>query len=103
MGLDITIKVRRPVVCPKCGEVVTHTDVDDEQSGGRIWYEFLDKIGYKNDDWYARDMELTEEQTVYAYDFVTKHFEDIYLAHNIRLMLAVAMRNKDAVVVNADW
>lgn len=103
MGLDITIKVRRPVVCPKCGEVVTHTDVNDVQSGGRIWYEFLDKIGYKCDDWYAKDMQLTEKQAEYAYDFVTKHLDDIYLAHNIRPMLAIAMRDKDAVVINADW
>ena len=103
MGLDIRVTVRKPVVCPKCGEVVAHTDIDNEDSGGRIWYEILDKIGYKNDDWYAKDMELTKEQTREVYDFVTQHINDIYQAKNIRQILAVAMVSGDVIVINADW
>lgn len=103
MGLDIAIKVKRPVICPKCGEIVAHTNVDDEDSGGRVWYEILDKIGYKNDDWYAKDMELTKEQTREVYDFVTRHIDDIYQAKHMRLMISEAMCDGDVIVINADW
>lgn len=103
MGLDITIKVRRPIICPKCGETVMHTDVGIEESGGRIWYEILDKIGYKNDDWYAKDMELTKGQAREVYDFVTRHIKDIYQAQSIRPMISCAMSDGDAVVINANW
>ena len=103
MGLDIRVAVRKPVICPKCGEVVAHTDVDDECSSGRVWYEILDKIGYKNDDWYAKDMELTKEQTREVYDFVTQHINDIYQAKIIRSMMSTAMIDGDVVVINADW
>ena len=103
MGLDIRVSVRKPVICPKCGEVVGHKETDIEASGGRVWYEILDKIGYKNDDWYSKDMALTKEQTREVYDFVTRHIDDIYQAKNIRNMLSVAMIDGDTVVINADW
>ena len=101
MGLDINIKVQKPVVCPKCGEVVTHTFVDCENSSGRVWSELLEKIGYKNDRWYATDMKLSEEQSKELFDFVTQH--DVYNRHSIRSMVSIAILEKNEVVVNADW
>lgn len=103
MGLDISIKVKKPIICPKCGEVVAYKYLGSEESGGRIWYEILEKIGYKNDNWYAKDMELTKEQTREVYDFVSRRYEEIYQARSIRSMISCAMSDGDVVAINADW
>lgn len=46
MGLDITVMERRDVRCPHCGEVITTVDVASTDSGGSLWYDFLEKLGY---------------------------------------------------------
>ncbi len=46
MGLDITVMERRDVRCPHCGEVINTVDVASTDSGGRLWYDFLEKLGY---------------------------------------------------------
>ena len=46
MSLDITFTRRKKIVCPKCGEVVGHNDLDTVDSGGRLWFPFLEQIGY---------------------------------------------------------
>ena len=46
MSLDITIKERKEFRCPDCGRLVTTKDIDEECSGGRLWYNFLELIGY---------------------------------------------------------
>lgn len=46
MGLDITVMERRDVRCPHCGEVITTVDVANTDSGGSLWYDFLEKLGY---------------------------------------------------------
>ena len=46
MGLDITIMERKDVRCPHCGEVVNTVDVSSTDSGGRLWYDFLERLGY---------------------------------------------------------
>lgn len=46
MGLDITVMERKDVRCPHCGEVVNTVDVSSTDSGGRLWYDFLEKLGY---------------------------------------------------------
>ena len=46
MGLDITIKRRKAIRCPKCNEVVLEQDVDEVDSGGRVWYDILESFGY---------------------------------------------------------
>ena len=46
MGLDIAIKERKEFRCPECGRLVTTLDIGQECSNGRVWYDFLEPIGY---------------------------------------------------------
>ena len=106
MGLDITFKQRKNFVCPECGKTVGSVDVLEESSYGRVWYEFLESIGYyvpdaQKDEWYGKDMVLTREQVQELYRF-TKEKEpfDWYAVIH---MLAVAMAEGHDVAINADW
>lgn len=109
MGLDITFTRGKNIVCPKCGEVVGHTDVDSVDAGGRGWYPLLESLGYyvpfeqrtEENDWYGKDMVLTEKQADEVYEFAKKH--DLYGAYLVRKMIAEAIYEKDRIVVNANW
>ena len=109
MGLDIRFSRRKQMVCPKCGEVIGHTDVDTIDGGGRGWYPFLESIGYyvpyeqrtEENDWYGKDMVLTEEQADELYQFAKKH--DLYGAYLVTKLIAEAIYENDSIVVNADW
>lgn len=109
MSLDIRLTQRKNIVCPKCGEIVTTIDVNSESSGGSVWYPFLEAIGYyvpyeertEENDWYGKDMVLTEDQVTDAYKFVLEN--PAYGFERISRLIADAMRNKHIVVVNADW
>lgn len=109
MGLDIRFIQRKKNVCPHCGKITGHTDVVDTYSGGRVWYDFLESIGYyvpyekrtEENDWYGKDMVLTAEQVNAAYIFVMNY--EPYNWNVIRGMIAVAMAEHDDIVVNADW
>ena len=46
MSLDITIKERKEFRYPECGRLVTSIDIGEEWSSGRVWYDFLETIGY---------------------------------------------------------
>ena len=108
MGLDIRFTQRKKIVCPKCGEVITTIDKQSALSGGRAWYPFLETIGYyvpyekqtEENDWYGKDMVLTKEQAEYAYRFAK---EEVYNWHEVIGLIAVAICEKDDIVVNADW
>ena len=79
MSIDITIKERKEFRCPDCGRLVTTQDVGAECSGGRVWYNFLESVWYyvpyekrtEENDWYGKDMELTEEQAKQLAQFVS--------------------------------
>ena len=108
MGLDIRFIHRKSIVCPKCGEIVAQTDVDCIDGGGGGWYPLLESLGYyapeqraDEDDWYGKDMVLTEEQAKEVYQFAKKH--ELYGACRLPRMIAEAMYEKDSIVVNADW
>ena len=109
MGLDITFTRRKNSICPECGAVVGHTDVDCAYGGGRGWYPLLESFGYyvpykrrtEENDWYGKDMVLTEAQVNEAYQF-TKDV-DLYGSYLVRKLLAEAIYERDSVVVNADW
>lgn len=109
MGLDITFTRRKNIVCPKCGEIVGYNDVDCVDAGGRGWYPILESIGYyvpyeqrtEENDWYGKDMVLTEEQADEVYQFVKKH--DPYGALLVLKLIACAIYENDSIVVNADW
>lgn len=106
MGLDITFKQRKNFVCPDCGKIVGSMDVLEETSGGRVWYEFLESVGYympeaREQAWYGKDMVLTREQVQELYRF-TKDKEP-YCWLEVIHMLAVSMAEGHDVVINADW
>lgn len=109
MGLDIRFTRRKDIVCPKCGEIIGQTDVAVIHGGGRGWYPLLESLGYyvpyeqrtEENDWYGKDMVLTNEQADEVYRFVKKH--DLYGSDGLPTLIAAALYEKDSLVVNADW
>ena len=109
MGLDITIKERKELRCPNCGLLVTTQEVGAECSGGRVWYDFLESVGYyvpyekrtEENDWYGEDMVLTEEQAKQLAGFVSENHP--YNARDIECLVARALLRENEVVINADW
>ena len=109
MSLDITIKERKEFCCHDCGRLVTTQDIGVEYSSGRTWYGFLESIGYyiphehrtEENDWYGKDMILTEEQTKQLVDFVSEN--QPYNARNVKCLVASALLNGNKVIINADW
>ena len=109
MSLDITIKERKEFRCPDCGRLVTTQDIDAECSSGRVWYDFLQGVGYyaeddnptEENDWYGEDMVLTEEQAKQLSDFVSEY--QPYYAKSIYGLVARSLMRGNKVVINADW
>ena len=109
MSLDITIKERKEFRCPDCGRLVTTQDIDAEGSSGRVWYDFLQGVGYyvegdnltEENDWYGKDMVLTEEQAKRLADFVSDN--QPYNALDVECLVARALLHGNKVVINADW
>ena len=109
MSLDITIKERKEYRCPDCGRLVTTQDIGAECSSGRVWYDFLESVGYyvegdnltEENDWYGKDMELTEEQAKQLADFVSDNKP--YNARDIECLVARALMHGNKVVINANW
>ena len=109
MSLDIIIKERKEFRCPECGRLVTKQDIDAEYSGGRVWYDFIESVGYyvpcgkrtEENDWYGEDMVLTEEQAKQLADFVSDN--QPYNARYIECLVARALLHGNKVVINADW
>ena len=109
MSLDITIKERKEFRCPDCGRLVTTKDIGAECSSGRVWYDFLESVGYyvecdnltEENDWYGKDMVLTEEQEKQLADFVSDNLPYQWVA--INNLIASAMLHGNKVVINADW
>ena len=109
MSLDITIKERKEFRCPDCGRLVMEQDICEEWSSGRVWYDFLEPIGYyvpyekrtDENDWYGKDMVLTEEQAIQLADFVFNN--QTYNHLNIERLIEKAVVCGSKVVINADW
>ena len=109
MSLDITIKERKEFRCPDCGRLVTTKYIDEECSSGRVWYDFLQSVGYyveddnptEEKDWYGEDMVLTEEQAKRLADFVSEY--QPYYAKSIYGLVARALMHGNKVVINANW
>lgn len=109
MGLDLTISKRKTNRCPHCGEVIGHTIEDEVDSGGRVWYPVLEGIGYyvpyeertEENDWYGKDMVLTEEQADAIYQFVKK--TDVYNGVMVLGVIASARYDHCDVILNANW
>lgn len=109
MGLDVTVKWKKNIVCPKCGEVVGHTVKDEVDSGGRVWYPILERFGYyvpydqrtEENDWYGKDMILTPEQVKEVHQFLKEN--DVYSGDEIIQLIASATFENDPVAISADW
>ena len=109
MSLDIRIKEQKEFCCPDCGRLVTTQDIGEECSGGRVWYDFLESVGYyipyekrtKENDWYGKDMVLTEEQAKQLANFVTDNCPYNYL--DVESLVAKTLMHGNKVVINADW
>lgn len=109
MSLDITIREQQEFRCPECGRLVTTQDIAEECSSGRVWYDFLESVGYyvpyerrtEENDWYGKDMVLTEEQAKRLADFVPDN--QPYNARDIECLVARTLLHGNKVVINADW
>ena len=109
MSLDITIKERKEFHCPDCGKLVTTQYIDEVSSSGRVWYDFLQGVGYyveddnptEENDWYGKDMVLTEEQAKQLADFVSEY--QPYKAQYVECLVARSLMHGNKVVINADW
>ena len=109
MSLDITIKERKEFRCHDCEWLVMSQDIDVECSGGRVWYDFLERIGYyvpyenrtEGNDWYGEDMVLTEKQAKQLANFVSDNKP--YNARDVECLVERALLHGNKVVINADW
>ena len=109
MSLDITIKERKELRCPDCGKIVTTQYIDEVSSSGRVWYDFLQGVSYyveddnptEENDWYGKDMELTEEQAKQLAQFVSDYQPTDY--DDIEVLVSRALLHGNKVVINADW
>ena len=109
MSLDITIKERKEFYCPDCGRLVMAQVIGAERSGGRVWYNFLEPIGYyvpyekrtDENDWYGLDMALDEKQAKQLAQFVSDYLPSNYI--EIEDLVASALLHGNKVVINANW
>lgn len=109
MGLDITISERKEYRCPNCGTSVGYTDVASTDSDGRLWYDFLERLGYyvpyekrtKENDWYGKDMVLDNEQAKQLADYAVK--KEVYNWDGVERVVTKALAHGNKVVINVDW
>lgn len=110
MSLDIRFKTQTPIICPHCGEVASYETIDEVSSGGRVWYDFLEDIGYYVSDEkqanevpskYGEDMILSIGQIKTLRKFLKTH--DIYEYRDIDCMALKALIDEQKLIVNADW
>lgn len=111
MGLDITVCCCHMEKCPHCGKPIGGTILDQVDSCGRFWSEYLEKIGYyvpyeirekePERDFYGKDMTLTDEQAKELTTFAREH--ELYNWASIVALVDRAIGNGDFVVINADW
>lgn len=110
MSLDITFISRKNVICPHCHNVVKTEDVNSVGSGGRVWYDILESLGYyvpydqrtEENDWYGKDMTLTTEQAKQIRDFI-KDNPHLCNADRIVTLIATTILDENMVVINANW
>ena len=103
MSLDIRIIERKPIVCPKCGEVAGYVHVRTAESGGRAWYPILEELGYykADTDWYGKNMVLTDDQVDRLHRFVVH--TQLYNKSAALEVVTSAICDGNDVIINADW
>lgn len=111
MGLSIEFYKKQPKLCPHCGQVVEMETICEAGSGGRTWYPILESLGYyvpyeqltEENDWYGKNMTLTQEQLKELYQYVKNNRCGLYYGDEVFGLLASAIIEGDTVVINADW
>lgn len=111
MGFDIKVSRYDVGKCPHCGKPIKGKIRDYEESGGRVWKEYLEEIGcyapYEirkkepERDFYGKDMTLTTEQAKSLAAFA--RVRDVYRWINIVELVDCAIENGDFVIINAVW
>ena len=109
MGLDIVVMERKAVRCPHCGEVINTVDVASTDSGCRLWYDFLERLGYyvpyekrtEKNDWYGKDMVFDNEQAKQLTDYAIQ--KEVYNWDGVERVVTEALAHGNKVVINADW
>lgn len=111
MGFDIKVSRYDVGKCPHCGKPIKGEIRDYEESGGRVWKEYLEEIGcyapYEirkkepERDFYGKDMTLTTEQAKSLAAFA--RVRDVYSWINIVELVDCAIENGDFVIINAVW
>lgn len=111
MGLDITVCRCHTEKCPHCGKPIKYTIRDQVDSCGRVWQEYLERIGYyvpyeirekePERDFYGKDMTLTAEQAKDLATFAREH--ELYNWASIVALVDRAIESGDFIVINADW
>ncbi len=110
MELNIRFKTQSPIICPHCGEIVDYKTIEEVNSGGRVWYDFLEDIGYYVPDEkqsnetpgkYGEDMALSTDQIKTLRKFLKTH--NIYEHRDIDCMALKALVDEQSMIVNADW
>lgn len=112
MGLVITVSRCDVDKCPHCGKPIKGTLRDYVNSGGRVWKEYLEKIGYyvpyeirekePERDFYGKDMTITSEQAKHLATFVRKRKRDVYCWESIGKLVDRAIENGDFVAIRAN-
>ena len=106
MGLDVQIRLTKPIVCPDCGKIVYNAAIDEYpynevlHTGGHCLRAYLNEIGY-GDEQYDKWVQLTTEQ---ALDFAKLCIKEAcYNANEISAMVMCAMAKEYDVELEADW
>lgn len=111
MGLDVTVRIERPVFCPHCGEVVDWKAAKKVESFGRVWFDYLEFIGYYipyeimqktgKQDKYGQDVVLTNDQIKMMKSFLMHN--DVPYGNIIYEAIRDVVKDSHGVVINADW
>lgn len=97
MGFDIKVLRYDVGKCTHCGKPIKGTIQDCEYSGGRVWKEYLEKIGY----YVPYEMTLTSEQAKDLATFAREHY--LYNWASIVALVDRAIESGSFVVINANW
>ena len=96
MSLDITIKLKKPIVCPNCGLVVTYETEKGLYTSGQEYKPILEILGY-GDDQYAKEMLLSDEKARLFYQECQK--TDAYASKRIAEIVAYAICSSGNYVI----
>ena len=103
MGLNISVEVRRKIVCDNCGEIAGYGAVQAYSCSGRSLMPIVRDIGYTDED-YGEYIELSPEKQKRLVEILSNVDPgDGYNVSKMMRAVAVAYTLGDAVFFEADW